>query len=176
MALKTQRRPHRAGSSRPSRGMAEVQSKVFISCRAAGARRSAGRCSRWDEMNGRLRCKRRHCNAPPVPAQPPAPPLALQLQPLRQRRDVQAQRVSAEQLARQSSHLGLKAQLARRELAQQPPARQRAGLPRCRPWETSEPEAGRAPATGCQEQSPERHHRSLAASLRPRRHSTTHAI
>src|SRR5262249_39558407 len=51
----------------------------------------------------------------------------------------------------------------------------RPGRPGYRPWETSEPEAGLAPATRCQEQSPVRRRRPLAASLRPLRHDTTGA-
>lgn len=176
----TKRRPHCAGSSRSSHGTAEVQSAISISCKAAGARQSVGRCSRRDETTGKRRCRRPRCNAPPVRAQPPAPPLVLPLEPLQELQDLQAQdlqarQVSVEQSARQSSHWGRKAKVARRRAAMQGPAR-RQGLPRYRPWETSAPEAGRAPATRCQEQSPARHHRPLAASLRPRRHSTMGAV
>src|SRR5262245_15759101 len=119
----------------------------------------------------------RRCNALSVRAQPRLPPrLVRQRRPLRAWQELQARQVLAELLEHQSPYSAPKAQLARQVVAQAEPARRRAGLPGYQPWETSGPEAGRAPATRCQEQSPARRHRPLAASLRPLRHDTTGAI
>src|SRR6185312_3916600 len=101
---------------------------------------------------------------------PPLVPLLRQLREV----DRQAPQARVEQSARQSSQPVKKVQVA--QLAWRQPARQRADLPRCRPWETSAPEAGRDPAAGCQEQSPARHRKPLVASLCPRRHNTTGVI
>src|SRR5262245_2954053 len=104
------------------------------------------------------------------------PRLVRPRRPSREWQELQVRQVLAERLEHQSPYSVPTAQLARLALAQAQPARRRAGLPGYRPWETSGPEAGRTPATHCQEQSPARHHRPLAASLRPLRHDTTGAI
>ena len=170
------KRGPRGAGSRVLGEPVEFQSAMSIWCRVAEDRWTADTCSQRGETNDRRRYTCPRCNAPQIRARP-LPPQPVQRHPLLpERQDVQARQALAAQLERRSSCSAPGTRLAGAQLAQAQAARRRAGLPAYQPWETSEPEAGPAPATRCQEQSPAPRRKPLAASLRPLRHDTTGAI
>lgn len=151
----------------------KVQSEttVPISCRAAAARWSAGRCNPTSEKNDKPRRKHRHCNELPAPAQQSGRRPSPRHRRLPEPWDLQARRDWVERSAHRYSRLELPAMIVLRLVT-----RRRGGPPGCQPSETSASIPSPGPAARCQEQSPGRHRRPQAASLGPPRHNTTGGI